>query len=551
MLIEAAQRLDENPGPLGHVFRRLARKKNRNVAVVAAARKLAVIGRHMFVTGQPYRFAIPQSTQAKLARLRVKATGQRRQGDSPKGTRCAAKLPGGSRTIHSLGEVYQASVYRGPTRCEQSNPRPDVSDRRPFLAHLTVWLTIQPHTRTTRLGCTGYEVTQPSPEGLRARRVAMDTRLGAVVVLCVFAQLAAATTPYQVVLLDYNMDTQTQSLMIVDFESGSRTRMPPDTFKPGEVDVGVDGSILGVDNRFNVGRYDFADKQWDVRRYSNPLLGGPLYDMEVTPDGELVVIGDDTGVRALDLETGEQVLFFALGPTCCGPADMGVSPAGEVVANTWNDGRLYRTERQVIGEQQRDSIERDVGFNSFAYSQDGRLFGVGGLDTWDGLYRIDFDTGQYTLLYENEALRWTNWLEVDPDGRFLALAKWQTKPDELMRIDIDSGTIETRGLDTYYANSPSMRIIPDPRLQPGDAEQDYDFDQLDLVRVQVAGKYLTGESATWGEGDWNGAPGGQQGSPPVGDGLFDQSDIIASLATDIYLTGPYAASTDDSARTLP
>jgi hypothetical protein len=68
-----------------------------------------------------------------------------------------------------------------------------------------------------------------------------------------------------------------------------------------------------------------------------------------------------------------------------------------------------------------------------------------------------------------------------------------------------------------------------------------DFDQLDLVRVQVAAKYVTGRPATWGEGDWNGAPGGTLGNPPVGNGLFDQMDIIAALAPGHYLTGPYAA----------
>ena len=52
MLIEAAQHLDKHPGPLGHFFRRLCRKKNRNVAVVAAARKLACIGWRMLVTGE-------------------------------------------------------------------------------------------------------------------------------------------------------------------------------------------------------------------------------------------------------------------------------------------------------------------------------------------------------------------------------------------------------------------------------------------------------------------------------------------------------------------
>jgi hypothetical protein len=80
-----------------------------------------------------------------------------------------------------------------------------------------------------------------------------------------------------------------------------------------------------------------------------------------------------------------------------------------------------------------------------------------------------------------------------------------------------------------------------PALQAGDADMDFDFDQLDLVRVQVAAKYLTGQAATWGEGDWNGAPGGTQGSPPAGNARFDQLDIIAALAPGHYLKGKYAA----------
>jgi hypothetical protein len=80
-----------------------------------------------------------------------------------------------------------------------------------------------------------------------------------------------------------------------------------------------------------------------------------------------------------------------------------------------------------------------------------------------------------------------------------------------------------------------------PALQAGDADQDLDFDQVDLVRVQISGKYLTGLAATWGEGDWNGAPGGSPGSPPAGDGRFDQLDVIAALGPGHYLGGPYAA----------
>ena len=53
-----------------------------------------------------------------------------------------------------------------------------------------------------------------------------------------------------------------------------------------------------------------------------------------------------------------------------------------------------------------------------------------------------------------------------------------------------------------------------PQLQAGDADQDLDFDQLDLVKVQIAGKYLTGQAATWGEGDWNGDRAARKGLRP-------------------------------------
>jgi transposase len=115
MLIEAAQHLDKHPGPLGHFFRRLLKKKNRNVAVVAGARKLAAIGWQMLTANEPYRYAVPRSTETKLARLRVAATGQRRKSGPPKGVKGTAKLPGGSRTIKSLTDLCRAEGLP-PTR---------------------------------------------------------------------------------------------------------------------------------------------------------------------------------------------------------------------------------------------------------------------------------------------------------------------------------------------------------------------------------------------------------------------------------------------------
>ena len=59
--------------------------------------------------------------------------------------------------------------------------------------------------------------------------------------------------------------------------------------------------------------------------------------------------------------------------------------------------------------------------------------------------------------------------------------------------------------------------------------------------MQVAAKYLTDEPATWGEGDWDGGPGGSFGDPPPGNGRFDQLDLVAALTAGQYLAGPYAA----------
>lgn len=84
-------------------------------------------------------------------------------------------------------------------------------------------------------------------------------------------------------------------------------------------------------------------------------------------------------------------------------------------------------------------------------------------------------------------------------------------------------------------------LAPVPELLAGDANQDLAFDQLDLLQVLQAGKYLSGEAATWAEGDWNGAPGGRVGNPPAGDGVFNQLDIMAALTEGAYDNGPDAA----------
>lgn len=63
---------------------------------------------------------------------------------------------------------------------------------------------------------------------------------------------------------------------------------------------------------------------------------------------------------------------------------------------------------------------------------------------------------------------------------------------------------------------------------PGDSNEDGQFNQLDIVRVLQAGKYGTGQPASWSEGDWN------------GDGVFNQLDIVLALQAGTYTGGAQA-----------
>ena len=73
MLTQAAQSAASHPGPLGAFFRRLKKRKAHNVAIVATARKLVTIAFLMLKNNEPYRYAIPGNTRAKLRQVQKAA----------------------------------------------------------------------------------------------------------------------------------------------------------------------------------------------------------------------------------------------------------------------------------------------------------------------------------------------------------------------------------------------------------------------------------------------------------------------------------------------
>jgi hypothetical protein len=67
------------------------------------------------------------------------------------------------------------------------------------------------------------------------------------------------------------------------------------------------------------------------------------------------------------------------------------------------------------------------------------------------------------------------------------------------------------------------------RTYMGDSNLDMEFNSSDFVLVFTAGKYETGEMATWDQGDWS------------GDMLFNSSDFVLAFQQGGYELGPRPA----------
>jgi transposase len=90
MLVEAAWVAVKTPGPLRAFYERVRARRGMQIAVVATARKLAVLCWHMITRGEDYAFARPSLTAKKLRALELKAGVPSRRGQ--KGTAAAYSL---------------------------------------------------------------------------------------------------------------------------------------------------------------------------------------------------------------------------------------------------------------------------------------------------------------------------------------------------------------------------------------------------------------------------------------------------------------------------
>jgi transposase len=109
-LVEASWSVVRQPGPLHAFYERIRARRGHQIAVVAAARKLAVLFWHLLTKEEDYAYAQPSLTKKKLRRLELTAGAPK--GNVKPGIWAANKaMRGAERELAEQGErAYQRTV---------------------------------------------------------------------------------------------------------------------------------------------------------------------------------------------------------------------------------------------------------------------------------------------------------------------------------------------------------------------------------------------------------------------------------------------------------
>ena len=113
MLVEAAWAAAKTPGPLRAFYERVRARRGMQIAVVATARKLAVLCWHLICRGEDYAYGRPSLLAQKLRRLELRAGMPSRRGQR------------GSTHAYNLKEVRareRASASRASSPTGSSSP---------------------------------------------------------------------------------------------------------------------------------------------------------------------------------------------------------------------------------------------------------------------------------------------------------------------------------------------------------------------------------------------------------------------------------------------
>ena len=128
MLTEAAIVAVNTPGPMRAFYERVRARRGSQIAIVAVARKLAVLFWHLLTREQDYAFQRPSLTRKKLRGLELRAGAQRHPGRRDLPTRNAYSQRAERARERELSEQAEAAYRRLVTDWKATGPKGDADD---------------------------------------------------------------------------------------------------------------------------------------------------------------------------------------------------------------------------------------------------------------------------------------------------------------------------------------------------------------------------------------------------------------------------------------
>jgi len=126
MLTEAAIVAVSTPGPMRAFYERVRARRGSQIAIVAVARKLAVLFWHLLTREQDYAFQRPSLTRKKLRGLELRAGAQRHPGRRDLPTRNAYSQRAERARERELSEQAEAAYRRLVTDWKATRPNKTV-----------------------------------------------------------------------------------------------------------------------------------------------------------------------------------------------------------------------------------------------------------------------------------------------------------------------------------------------------------------------------------------------------------------------------------------
>ncbi|MDR8398479.1 IS110 family transposase [Paraburkholderia sp. USG1] len=126
MLVEAAWAAAQAPGPLRAFYLRVRDRRGQQIAIVATARKLAVIVWYVLARNEPFAWDRPALTASKLRALELRS-GMPAQHGPRKGSAAAYSLKSVRDQERAVAEQAERCYQRLFSRWKQARPRTDTA----------------------------------------------------------------------------------------------------------------------------------------------------------------------------------------------------------------------------------------------------------------------------------------------------------------------------------------------------------------------------------------------------------------------------------------